>query len=202
MQYATRFTHRKSFLMHREWSFCALEAPNTSGTSTSATSLLSGEAVASFPLNFFTGLLRRISATLRCIISCSIAISRESSKRHSAIGVSRFQQPVSLASLCLHFRRHSLTSIVIARLGCLQISCKHNAISSARTLTNESISPAYSTPNGSSRIKSPQKNRQNQKHPNRITPENDVRVGAHASSGYRSAMSLPKIVRLAPDEFF
>ena len=52
MQSATRFTHRKLFLTHKEWSFCALEAPITNGTSTSATSPPSGGAAASFARNF------------------------------------------------------------------------------------------------------------------------------------------------------
>src|SRR4029077_5223375 len=89
MQYATRFTHRKLFLTRREWSLCILEAGNTHGTPTQATSLPSGGAGASFARNFSTESSRLISATLSSTIFCSIVISREPSKRRSAIGALR-----------------------------------------------------------------------------------------------------------------
>jgi hypothetical protein len=113
---------------------------------------------------------------LHCTIFCSTDISRESSRRLSAIGASRYQQPLSMASLCQHSPLHSLTSIVIVPLGCQRTSYKHNAISSARTLTSASISQAFFTPNGSSRIRNQRKNRGNRKHPNPITLESNVAV--------------------------
>jgi 6-phosphogluconate dehydrogenase (decarboxylating) len=106
MQYATRFTHRKLFLTRREWSFYVLEALNTNGISISATSPPSGGAAASFAPNFSTVSSRHISATLRSTIFCSIVISRGSSKRRSAIGAWRYQQPSNTASLFLHFPHH------------------------------------------------------------------------------------------------
>ena len=51
MQYATLFTHRKLFLMRREWNFCAREALTTNGILTSATSPPSGAAAALFAQN-------------------------------------------------------------------------------------------------------------------------------------------------------
>src|SRR5262245_61333304 len=106
--------------------------------------------------------------------------------------------------LCPHFRRHSLTSIVIARLASRQIFCKRNAISSARTRTNESISPAYSTRNGSNRIRDQPKNRQNRRRPSRITRGSSYSRplgGAHASQS-EAATKSSKIMRLTADQLF
>ena len=141
----------------------------------------------------------------RYTIFCSTNISRELSRRRSGIGASQSQQPSNMAWLSPHFRRHSPTSIVIALLGCPQTSCKHSAISSARTPTNESISPVYSTRNGSSLKKNQPKNRRNQKHPSRITQGNSCSrrpCGRRARFAQRSGYRSPKIVRLAPHKLF
>src|SRR5207249_2235303 len=133
-------------------------------------------------------------------ILCSPNILRELSKEHSVIGASQYQQPLSRASPCRHFPRRSLTSIVIVPLAYRQTFCRHNAISSAPTHTNESINPGYSTPNGSSLKKSQPKNRRSQKHLSRIRRESNcshrpcARLTLHSGAGtnYRkSCDSLP-----------
>jgi hypothetical protein len=137
-------------------------------------------------------------------IFCSTNISQESSRRRSAIGASRYQRQVSKALPSQPFRRHSLTSIVIAPLDYPQISCKPSAISSARTRTNESISPAYSTRNGSNRIRSQSKNQPNRKHRSRITRGNSNRspCGRRSHFAKRSGYKSSEIVRLTADELF
>ncbi len=86
-------------------------------------------------------------------------------------GASRYRLPLSMASLYRHSPHHWLISIVIVPLGCRRIYYKHNAISSVRTLTSESISPAFFTPNGSNRMKNQPRNRPNRKRPSPITRE-------------------------------
>src|SRR5262249_25484060 len=120
---------------------------------------------------------RRTNAVPHYTIFCSTSISRELSKRRSAIGASRCQQPLSMVSLFPHFPRRWLTSIVIAPLDYRQTFCRRNAISLVRTLTSESISPGYSTLNGSNRIRNQPKNQLNRKHQSRTTRESNAVAG-------------------------
>src|SRR5438094_8794713 len=103
-----------------------------------------------------------------------------------------------------HFPRLWHTSIAIAPLDYRQTFCKRNAISSARILTNGSISPASFTPNGSSPIKKQSKNRPSRKHRRRITQGNSCsRLPVAARASHREeATALMKIVRLASDQLF
>src|SRR5262249_8002603 len=140
----------------------------------------------------------------RCTIFCSINISRGSSRRRSAIGASRYQRQSNKELPSQPFRHHLLTSTVIAPLDCPRIFCKPSAIFSAHILTNESISPAYSTRNGSNRIRNQPKNQQNRKPPSRTTRGSSIAAlwrGAHASQS-EAATESSKIVRLTADELF
>src|SRR5713101_5656100 len=70
------------------------------------------------------------------------------------------------------FQRRSLISTAIARRVCHRIYCRRNAISSARTPTNEWTNPAFFTPNGWSPIKNRPKNQPRRKNQRRVTPAN------------------------------
>src|SRR5438067_595215 len=172
MRCVVRFMHPKLFRTRREWSYSARQAVNTNGTSTLATSPPSGGAAASFARNSSIELSKRISATPRCRIFCSIGISRRSLERRSVIGGSLFQQLSSAASPFLRFLLHSLISIAIAKGAFLLICCRRSATSLAHTLTNAWIGRGFFTPNGSNPIKSRLKNQQNLKRQRHITPGN------------------------------
>ena len=74
------------------------------------------------------------------------------------------------------FPHRWLTSIVIVRRVCRQTSCRRNAISSARILTNALIGQAFFTPNGSNRRRNQPKDLPSQKYPSHITQESNATV--------------------------
>ena len=178
MPCVTLFMRRKLFRTRREWSFFDREALTYEwnlNLSDIATIWRGGCIIRAKFLNRIVEAYRRNPALQNLLLDRYFTRAIKRSAAEMARSLSR--QLSSSAYRSPRFLPRWRITTVIALLAFQRISCKRNAISLVRTLTNASISPASSTPNGSRQRKSLLKNR-----PNRKAHEPHQRASKHSST--------------------